>query len=130
MPDEITIEGWKGHSGFFIDLEDNEKVIVHEYRKSKETGESIEQVHIINAGAIKKLWGIISTQCEVGLPYGYRWIVNKLQEVYSLDVEINSWNGGSNRAKYYFPLHYYPLKVLEAKGMISYFGRGSIVRLI
>lgn len=46
-----------------------------------------------------------------------------------LSVSLEAFNGGCNRAKYYFPLYYYPLKILEAKKMISYSGRGGIIRM-
>ena len=58
----------------------------------------------------------------------YREIVKLLIGVYKIpDADRESFNGGSNRAKYYFPLYYYPVKILEYLDYIEY-GAG-IVRL-
>ncbi len=79
--------------------------------------------------AVKVMANIIKgiPQAEI---FGYRWIVTQLMKHYQLeDMDINAWNGGSNRAKHFFPKHYFPLKVLEKWGMIAYFGNGSILRL-
>ena len=48
----------------------------------------------------------------------------------ALVIFINmSVNGGSNRTKAFFPLYYYPIKVLEYQQYIKYGGRGTITRL-
>lgn len=43
---------------------------------------------------------------------------------------VAAFNGGLKfRSKLYFPLLYYPLKVLESKGFIVYFGKGGIQKI-
>jgi hypothetical protein len=43
---------------------------------------------------------------------------------------MDAFNGGKFRSRYYFPILYYPLKVLEYFGYIIYWGRGGITRLV
>lgn len=57
---------------------------------------------------------------------GYREVVSILMTKYNLSIDIESFNGGKNRAKYYFPLYYYPLKILEYCKEIKYNGGGKI----
>lgn len=45
------------------------------------------------------------------------------------ELMLETFNGGRFRKAVYFPILYYPIKVLEAKGYIQYFGRGGIARL-
>ena len=42
---------------------------------------------------------------------------------------VEGFNGGKFRKEVYFPLLYYPLKVLEANGFVQYFGRGGFMRI-
>lgn len=46
------------------------------------------------------------------------------------EIMLETFNGGKFRKAIYFPVLYYPLKVLEAKGYIQYFGRGGIAKLL
>lgn len=52
----------------------------------------------------------------------------KLWEKENVKIEtmLMAFNGGLNRAKYYFPLYYYPLLVLEHEGLIERKGRGKL----
>lgn len=100
-----------------------------QYKRNKYTKEETKEVHIVNKEAVKVMAFIIK-QVDVGYVVGYQWLVRKLMQHYDLeDMDINSWNGGKNRSKIYFPKHYYPLKVLEAWNQIAYFGNGSVMRL-
>lgn len=126
---EIVIVGWKGKSELEI-YNDEEDVIIKEYRKNKETRDVAKQVTIIPYKNVRLMLYILRENAELGDVYGYRWIARKVMQHYGFDVDMDAWNGGHNRSKYYFPYHYYPLKVLEAEGHIKYFGRGSIQRLI
>ena len=56
----------------------------------------------------------------------YRDIVAEIIERYDLDVSIDAFNGGANRAKYYFKYYYYSIKVLEYLGEVHYGSRGTI----
>lgn len=127
MVEEINIGGWKGKGGLEIE-NDGDIVVFNEYRKNKESRNVTKNTVKISMKNIIILRDIISFHCVPNKVYGYRWIIKKLQEEYKLNIDFDAWNGGRNRAKYYFPLHYYPLKYLEYYGFINYFGRGSIMR--
>ena len=130
----ITIEGWKGKGNMSISQDIDEYTII-EFRKNKESMESYENEHTIPKENVDKLLKIIVSSCEVGREYKYKFLVRKILEFYkfheeeeaSIEIFMEAFNGGKNRAKYYFPYLYYPLKVLEAKGIITYFGRGGIM---
>lgn len=127
MMETIKIQGWKGKSSReIIQTKDSYKII--EYRKHKETGEINEQITFVPKNNVEVLRNIISTGCDYGETYGYRWIVSKLKLFYKFEVDTEAWNGGKNRSRYYFPYHYYPLKILEAQGLIRY-SCGRIMRL-
>jgi hypothetical protein len=52
----------------------------------------------------------------------------RLMERHNLsDVEIDAFNGGKNRAKYYFPLFYYPMKILEHLKKVEYKASGQVI---
>lgn len=133
MKDEqttIEIFGWKGKSGIFIEMEDDQEIFIVEHRKDKEDGSVTEQVTRLQAKWVKNLWSILLNNCDVGETYGYRFLVEKIKEFYKIEIDTDAWNGGKNRSKYFFKYHYYPLKVLEAKGYIQYFGNGSVARIL
>lgn len=129
----IDIEGWKGESGVEVDFLSKfnlgSEITIREHRKNKRTGEIKEQVTRVPIKRVINIWKIIERGMPEGEWYGYRWLVNKIKNFYGFDVDTEAWNGGRNRAKYYFPFHYYPLKILEAKKFIEYDGRGNIRRL-
>ena len=125
--EEVHIKGWKGKSSREIqEIGSDYKII--EYRKDKNTREIKEQITIIPKKNVEIMWEIVQN-CEHLELYGYRWIITKLKKHYNLTIDIEAWNGGKNRAKYYFPYHYYPLKVLESQSKIRYSG-GKIMRLV
>ncbi len=133
---EILLESWKGKSGIKIEEQDINFQVV-EMRKNKETGKVSKIEHKIPRENVETLWGLIRGRCDLNQKFSYKFLVTILNEKYEwhsqeqLTTEqfIDAFNGGKNRAKYYFPRLYYPLKVLEAKKLIKYFGRGGIERL-
>jgi hypothetical protein len=52
-----------------------------------------------------------------------------LIEFKSLNVGLDAFNGGRNRSAYYFPMYYFPIKILEFLEIIKYEGRGQVTRL-
>jgi hypothetical protein len=46
------------------------------------------------------------------------------------NISMETFNGGKFRRQVYFPRLYFPLKILEAKGLIVYFGRGGFQRIV
>ena len=103
----------------------NREWIISEYRKDKHTGKISSTIKKIPEHYVDTVRKIIQ-QCEAGEVYGYEWLMNKIQKEHGLNIDRDAWNGGRNRTTYYFPLHYYPLKVLEKQGVIIYNGNGSI----
>ncbi len=143
MTENINVYGWKGED--VIEIKEEESLVegkrydtvnVIEHRKNKETGDIYYNENRIPKENVLNLFEIIKYNCEPNLKYGYKYLVRKVIEFYELDDEtgvpvdylMEAFNGGRYRAKYYFPLLYYPLKVLEAKGLVDYLGRGGIIR--
>lgn len=134
--ENVNISGWKGKSEFSIS-EAKEYYRVIEARKSKETGEFYEEETIIPRDNVVVLWDLIRDKCEMGVKYDYRYLVRlilehyKFHEIENQNVEnfMEAFNGGKWRATYYFPFLYYPIKVLEKKGLLMFFGRGGILRI-
>ena len=134
--ERIELINWKSKDEIEIKrLLDNYLVIEH--RKNKETEEVKEYKREIPTINVEMLWKIIEKHCELNKMYSYRYLVERVCATYNLpfienlsfDTMINAFNGGKYRSKYYFPFFYYPLKVLEYKEKIIYFGRGGIIRL-
>lgn len=125
----IEIEGWKGKDEIsIVEVADYYEVVEH--RKDKLSGEVGRAVHKIPKANVEKILVLIVEHCpSVAIGTTYRKLIPSIIETYHLPIEIEEFNGGKNRSKYYFPLYYYPLKILEKQGFIRYGGRGKIVRL-
>lgn len=131
----IYVEGWKGKDDSSI-YEGTKYFKIIEHRKEKESGEILEMCHIVTREDVSLLWSIIRI-LEMGEKYGANYLWRKiielrgihLKEGISVEQMLKAFNGGSNRTDYYFPLYYYPMKVLEAKGYVQFLGRGGCVRL-
>lgn len=134
---EVNVEGWKGESGLLVKKEiDTFKIIEH--RKSKSTGEIEESIHFIPFENVKGMWEIIKglipkyvdgVKDDSKFKLKYKIMAYAIIEKYGFPADRNSFNGGVNRAKYYFPFYYYPVKILEWYGVIVYSGRGIVTRL-
>lgn len=126
---KIEIEGWKGRDELMIEKVGTEWIIV-EHRKDKETGEIANVQTIIPELNVANLWILIKLHCKtIGAKTNYRKLVPSILEKYHIPISVDEFNGGTNRASYYFPLYYYCCKILEHLKFIKYGGRGSIVRL-
>jgi len=122
-------QGWKGVDELTFE-NIGEKWTITEHRKDKLTGEVANAVHTIEEEHVTKLWLLIKSLCPtVGTATNYRKLVPCIIETYHLPIEIEEFNGGKNRAKYYFPLYYYCMKILEHLEKVRYGGRGKTVRL-
>jgi hypothetical protein len=125
----VEIEGWKSKDQLEIDKIGAEWVLT-EHRKDKLSGEIATNVHRIPEQNVGMMWQLIQDLCKVvGKGITYRKLVPSLMEKYHFPIELEEFNGGRNRARYYFPFYYYPLKILEHLKWIRYGGRGKIVRL-
>lgn len=125
----VEIEGWKSKDSIEIQ-KINEEWHVTEHRKDKLTNEIATNIHRIPEQNVAITWQLITDLCKsIGQGITYRKIVPSLIEKYHFSIEIEEFNGGRNRAKYYFPFYYYPVKILEHLKWIRYGGRGKIVRI-
>lgn len=136
IAEPIEVEGWKGEGG--IEVEDIGRVYrVIEYRKNKETGEVYHNQHDLKKEDVAKIWDILRSKAQLRTKYDYKdmvsWINNAFgfnkKEGLDINTFVEGFNGGKNRAKYYFPYYYYPMKIFEHKGYIRYFGRGGVIVL-
>ena len=124
MNETLHIKKWKGKDKISVQEGVSSYTLI-EHRKDKETGEIEEYAHTIPKSSVNKLMTILA-DTEHTDRYEYRAVIKQLIKHYNLDIDIDAFNGGRNRALYYFPLYYWPVKVLESKGIIEYSGRGSI----
>lgn len=124
---QVTLEGWKGKDEIEIYRASDYYEVV-EHRKCKETGRVREIKTLIPLQNVDTLKHILLCFKD-GEDIGYREIVGRLINALQLPVGVDAFNGGKNRARYYFPLYYYPAKILEYEGWAVYFGRGKLRRL-
>lgn len=140
---QVPLDEWQGESGVYVIRDKEEKIFVCiEYRKDKHTGEVKEVKHRVPEKKVLNIWKIICEHIdmipvhnfkdkELKKRYNleYRPLSESVIEFYDLSVSQEAFNGGGgNRAWYYFPHYYYPIKVVEFYGNIRY-GRNSIYRL-
>ncbi len=122
----IRIAGWKGKSGIGLVLSlSKQTYITIEYRQDKHTGDVKEVRHEIPFANVELMKEVLKMFEKEKITY--REIVNMLIKKRKFSVDFESFNGGGgNRAEYYFPHYYYPLKILEHDKLIHYSGRGVI----
>lgn len=118
------IKHWKGKDRLNFTLDDGVWYI-EEHRKEKGSGEIKTNVIKIPVKNVKYIYDILF---KLNIETNYREVVNYIINDLSLDVDVEAFNGGVNRSKYYFPIYHYPLTILENKGLIYRGGRGKIVR--
>ena len=91
--------------------------------------------HVIPKRNVHILYKILRERCDAGVQYGYTFVVRHLLQHYgfhekegmTMEQMLTAFNGGRNRARYYFKYYYYPCRVLEHFGAIQYFGKGGIM---
>ena len=123
---QIDLKSWKGKDVIGVSF-NNKEWFITEHRKDKLTGEVAKNTHIIPDKNVKAVKKIIKILCKKNESTKYINIVNEIMEENGLMFDISAFNGGKNRAKYYFPLYYYPMKVLESLNFIEY---GKIITRI
>jgi hypothetical protein len=134
--ERVDIKGWKGKSDIDV-YEQQFDYRTVEHRKNKETGESYDDEHLIPKENVKMLWDLLRQRCKRGFDYKYKFLVRVVlshyrfheKEKQEIETFMEAFNGGQWRAKYFFPYLYYPLKILESKGLLIYYGRGGVQRI-
>lgn len=130
------IEGWKSKGDLQI-YQSGQYYHLIEKRKEKHSGEIYADEHYIPKENVDFLWKIIKDNCPLGEEFKTKYLARKIIELKNLDKEekmtveqlMSAIWGGVYRSKIYFPLLYFPLKCLEAKSYLVYFGKGTIIRL-
>lgn len=134
MTTRLNVTKWKGKDELLVEEFDNEYVLV-EHRQNKETGKVKEIETVVPKEHVYALLTILRNNCVQGESYGYKYVVRKLTEYHGwhkelgvpIDLFIDMFNGGSNRARFYFPYYYFPMKVLELTNTVTYLGRGGVI---
>lgn len=120
------LNSWKGKDGLEI-RRDGDNWIITEHRKDKHSQEVKTTTKNIPSGDVNDLFLLIKKLCDVEPNLRAKDLWREIIEEYELyPLDVEGFNGGSARAKYYFPYYYYPVKVLEALKVITYGGRGVI----
>jgi len=128
MTDVVNSEGWKGKSETEV-IEESDVWVLREWRKHKFSGERYFEEHKVPKSNVEVLQNIIE-QCTVRQEYGSYYLWRKLIQHYNLaEIEglseenmVSFFNGSKFRSRYYFPLYYRPMKILENLGIIWYGG--------
>jgi len=114
------VEGWKGIDDISIFKGFENNFIIESHIKDKETHEVTTTTHQIPFEKVNTILYVIK-RMEVG------------EKVKCYDfaphLGYSEWKDLWRERKDYFDLYYYPIKVLEALGIIKYGGRGDITRL-
>lgn len=114
------VEGWKGTDRIEVIKGFENDFIIKSHIKDKETGEVTSTTHQIRAEVVNKLFFWIK-----------QWKVQETHKCYdfALYLGYSDWKELWKERKDYFEVYYYPIKVLEALGMIKYSGRGEVTKL-
>jgi len=132
--ERIGTENWKGKDSLEVE-EYQEAYVVVEHRKDKESREVSTTERQVPKSRVDLLESLLRSRCALGQKYGYKYVIRLLIEHHKwheelgvpIEMFMDAFNGGSNRAKYYFPHYYYPMKVLEWKNKVTYLGRGGVI---
>lgn len=114
------IEGWKGIDNIEIIKGFTNDFIIKSHTKDKETGEITSNTHQIPYHRVNTILSVIK-----------RMKVGEKVKCYDFSpyLGFKTWKDLWKERKDYFDLYYYPIKVLEALGIIKYGGRGDITRI-
>jgi hypothetical protein len=121
----IELEGWKGKDKIII-FKSMDYWVVKTHRKDKDSGEIKTETHRVTSESVDILYRtIISLSNGTDKVLEAMEIWEELTNVYSVKMDLNAFNGGKNRAPYYFPFYYYPMKILEHQKLVHYSGGGK-----
>ena len=115
------ISGWKGKGEYNIYRNFEEDIVIRYPIKDKHTKEVTYQTKTIPKENVNKML-IIIRKLELDKKYSCYDIAKLLGYDWKEDV----WK---NRTKIYFLEYYFPIKCIEAMGLIKYSGRGDTTRI-
>jgi hypothetical protein len=131
LVEEVEVSGWKGRDRLVIEdppcFRPGQVYVLVEHRKKKFSGEVEEIRNVVAWERVMELWRFIE-DWPVGMVFRPRYLWAKLIELHGLDCDIESFNGGRWRSRAYMPLYYFPMKILEGKGVV-WFGHDAIQRV-
>jgi len=116
---ELELVGWKGKDNIEVYKFFDNTFVLKEHRKDKETGDVVSVTHEIPPEKVNRLLNWIN-----------RWKVGETHKCYdfALFLGYSSWKDLWRERKIYFSDYYFPIKILEIIGVITYSGRGTIQR--
>jgi hypothetical protein len=117
---EIEIEGWKGKGDISIYENFQTDFVVIEHIKDKDSDEVEERRTTIPVENVRYMLATIRT-LQLNTTYKCYAIANKMGWDWK-----ELWK---NRTEVYFPKYYYPLKILQYLGFITYTSKGSVTRI-
>ena len=131
LTQQVTLDGWKGKDKIEIKRISTEYWTITEHRKSKTTSEITTSTKRVLNDDVCKMLNVINTLThnKTIKETKYAEIVPHMIAVFDLDVTRDAFNGGKFRTLYYFPLYYYPLKILEHLEFVKYSGHGKVTPL-
>jgi hypothetical protein len=105
------------------------------YRINSNTHKKYTHTVTIPRENVKFIRGLFS-RLKSGESISYENIVRKIVKHYKISIKemlpapvvVSLFNGGVFRRKYYFPMYYYPIKILEADGFLK-FKRNKIIKV-
>ena len=114
------VEGWKGVDRIEVIKGFENDFVIKSHTKDKETNEVTTQTHQIPHEKVNTLFFWIK-----------QWQLGDKHKCYEFATYLgySDWKELWKERKDYFEAYYYPIKVLEALGMIKYSGRGDITRI-
>lgn len=125
---KVELKDWKGQGEIYLGKTYENNFIVIEHIKDKDSGNIEKKERIIKVEDVNHLSRLLG-QIEISQKLNYKQIVRMIIKSKDLPVTLDAFNGGRNRAEFYFPLYYFPLKILEELKVITYHGRGGVTRL-
>ncbi|HDK42162.1 MAG TPA: hypothetical protein ENG87_02180 [Candidatus Pacearchaeota archaeon] len=114
------IEGWKGIDNIELFRGFENDFVIKSHTKNKDTGEVTTQTYQIGAERVNTLFFWIK-----------KWKLGETHKCYDFAEKLGykEWKNLWKERKQYFEKYYYPIKVLEALGIVKYSGKGDITRI-
>jgi len=119
---EIVMEPWKGKDALRFEYRANDATwVIVSHQKDKDTGEVEEHTdevpHAVVQTLYDGLWSLGADKEPVEAANIWEWLIGRYGII---GVDRDSYNGGTNRARHYFPHYWRPMRVLEFLGYVRF----------